>query len=79
DGQHHAVDSSEHAFRTASKMGVRHALSEGSAVLMQPVFRSEIHIPSIYSGSLVKIVKCAAWNKCPEDVPSLSRFIPVEA
>ena len=37
-------------------MGVRQALSEGSAVLMQPVFRSEIHIPSIYSGSLVQIV-----------------------
>jgi elongation factor G len=56
DGQHHAVDSSEHAFRTASKMGVRQALSQGAAVLMQPVFRSEIHIPSIYSGSLVQIV-----------------------
>ncbi|MFS8113050.1 elongation factor G [Rhizobium jaguaris] len=56
DGQHHAVDSSEHAFRTASKMGVRQALSEGSAVLMQPIFRSEIHIPSVYSGNLVQIV-----------------------
>ncbi len=38
------------------KMGVRQALSEGSAVLMQPIFRSEIHIPSVYSGSLVQIV-----------------------
>ncbi|MBB3454822.1 elongation factor G [Rhizobium sp. BK313] len=56
DGQHHTVDSSEHAFRTASKMGVRQALSEGSAVLMQPIFRSEIHIPSVHSGSLVQIV-----------------------
>ncbi|MDB5553800.1 MAG: elongation factor protein [Rhizobium sp.] len=56
DGQHHAVDSSEHAFRTASKMGVRQALSDGAAVLMQPVFRGEIHIPSVYSGSLVQIV-----------------------
>ncbi|WP_426236702.1 elongation factor G [Pararhizobium sp. DWP1-1-3] len=56
DGQHHAVDSSEHAFRSASKMGVRQALSEGAAVLMQPVFRSEIHIPSVYSGNLVQIV-----------------------
>jgi elongation factor G len=56
DGQHHSVDSSEHAFRTASKMGVRQALSDGAAVLMQPVFRCEIHIPSIYSGSLVQIV-----------------------
>ncbi|MCV9997826.1 elongation factor G [Pararhizobium sp. YC-54] len=56
DGQHHAVDSSEHAFRSASKMGVRQALSDGAAVLMQPVFRSEIHIPSVYSGNLVQIV-----------------------
>ncbi|MBW9064091.1 elongation factor G [Rhizobium herbae] len=56
DGQHHTVDSSEYAFRTAAKMGVRQALAEGSAVLMQPVFRSEIHIPSVYSGSLVQIV-----------------------
>ncbi|WFU12018.1 elongation factor G (plasmid) [Rhizobium sp. CB3090] len=56
DGQHHAVDSSEHAFRTASKMGVRQALSESSTVLMQPIFRSEIHIPSVYSGNLVQIV-----------------------
>ncbi|MBY5713866.1 elongation factor G [Rhizobium leguminosarum] len=56
DGQHHTVDSSEHAFRTASKMGVRQALSEGSTVLMQPVFRCEFHIPSVFSGSLVQIV-----------------------
>ena len=57
DGQHHTVDSSEHAFRTASKMGVRQALSEGSAVLMQPVFRSEIpHSVGLSPGSLVQIV-----------------------
>ncbi|PRD44707.1 elongation factor G [Phyllobacterium phragmitis] len=56
DGQHHSVDSSEFAFRAAAKMGVRQALSQASAVLMQPMFRIEIHIPSIYSGSLVPIV-----------------------
>ncbi|MGH7005926.1 MAG: elongation factor G, partial [Alphaproteobacteria bacterium] len=56
DGQHHAVDSSEFAFRAAAKMGVRDALAQASAVLMQPVFRIEIHIPSLYSGSLVPIV-----------------------
>lgn len=56
DGQHHAVDSSEFAFRAAAKMGVRQALSQASAVLMQPVVRVEIHIPSIYSGSLVPVV-----------------------
>jgi elongation factor G len=56
DGQHHAVDSSDFAFRTAAKMGVRQALSEASPALMQPVFRVEIHLPSIYSGNLVQTV-----------------------
>jgi len=56
DGQYHAVDSSDFAFRAAAKMGVKQALSQASAVLMQPVSRVEIHIPSIYSGGLVAIV-----------------------
>jgi elongation factor G len=56
DGQYHAVDSSDYAFRAAAKMGVRQALSQASAVLMQPVSRVEIHIPSVYSGGLVAIV-----------------------
>jgi elongation factor G len=37
-------------------MGVRQGLAEASPVLMQPVFRIEIHIPSLYSGSLVQTV-----------------------
>lgn len=56
DGQHHSVDSSEFAFRAAGKMGVRDALAQSSSVLMQPIFRVEFHIPSIYSGNLVPIV-----------------------
>lgn len=56
DGQHHTVDSSEYAFRTAGKMGVRQAMSQASPVLMQPIARVDIHIPSIYTGGLVQIV-----------------------
>lgn len=56
DGQYHAVDSSDFAFRAAAKMGVRQALSQASAVLMQPVVRIEIHIPSIFSGEMVTLV-----------------------
>jgi elongation factor G len=56
DGQYHSVDSSDFAFRAAAKMGVRQALSEGAAVLMQPVVRVEIHIPSIFSGGMVTLV-----------------------
>jgi elongation factor G len=56
DGQHHSVDSSDHAFRAAARMGVRQALSQASPVLMQPIVKVEIHIPSIYTGGLVQIV-----------------------
>lgn len=56
DGQHHPVDSSEFAFRTAAKMGVRQALAEASPALLQPIFRIAIHLPSIHSGSLVQTV-----------------------
>jgi elongation factor G len=56
DGQYHAVDSSEFAFRAAAKMGVKEALSQAAAVLMQPVARVEIHIPSVFSGGVVAIV-----------------------
>ena len=56
DGQHHPVDSSEFAFRTAARMGVRQALAEASPALLQPIFRIEIHLPSIYSGSMVQTV-----------------------
>ncbi|MBL0371537.1 elongation factor G [Rhizobium sp. KVB221] len=56
DGQHHSVDSSEFAFRAAGKMGVKQALSQAAPVLMQPIARVDIQIPSIYTGGLVQIV-----------------------
>ncbi|MBB3395718.1 MULTISPECIES: elongation factor G [unclassified Rhizobium] len=56
DGQYHSVDSSDFAFRAAGKMGVKQALSQASAVLMQPVIRVDIHIPSVYSGGMVTLV-----------------------
>ncbi len=56
DGQHHTVDSSEYAFRTAAKMGARQAMAQAAPVLMQPIARVEIHIPSVYTGGLVQIV-----------------------
>ncbi|WP_193176440.1 elongation factor G [Oricola nitratireducens] len=56
DGQHHSVDSNEFAFRAAGRMGVHQALGEAAPVLMQPIYRIEFHIPSVFSGSLVPIV-----------------------
>ncbi|MBK1634297.1 elongation factor G [Rhodovulum adriaticum] len=55
DGKHHAVDSSDHAFRTAARNGVREALEQAGAVVLQPIDRVDIHVPSVYSGSLVAL------------------------
>ncbi|MBW6506536.1 MAG: elongation factor G [Rhodobacteraceae bacterium] len=56
DGKHHAVDSSDHAFRTAAKMGTREALLKAAPVLLQPIDRVEIHAPSVFSGSIVSLI-----------------------
>ncbi len=37
-------------------MGVHQALGDAAPVLMQPIYRIEFHIPSVFSGSLVPIV-----------------------
>ena len=56
DGKHHAVDSSDHAFRTAAKAAVKEALAEAKPVVLQPIDRIAIHVPSQFSGALVPVV-----------------------
>ena len=56
DGKSHAVDSSDHAFRTAGKSAIREALAEVGTVLLQPVMKVEIQVPSVFSGALVPLV-----------------------
>ena len=56
DGKHHAVDSSDFAFRTAGAAAVREALTLAKPVLLQPILRVDIHVPSIFAGGLVPTV-----------------------
>jgi elongation factor G len=56
DGKSHSVDSSDYAFRTAGKNAVKEALAEVSTVLLQPIMKVAIHVPSLFSGSLVPLV-----------------------
>lgn len=56
DGLAHAVDSSDMAFRIAGKRAVAEALRAAGPVLLQPIFRLRIVIPSVYTGSLGPIV-----------------------
>lgn len=56
DGKHHPVDSSDHAFRTAGRMGAREGLARGAPLLLQGIDRLDIHVPSVASGSLVSLI-----------------------
>lgn len=56
DGKAHSVDSSDHAFRTAGKNAIREALAEVGTVLLQPIMKIDIHVPSVFSGALVPLV-----------------------
>ena len=56
DGKHHAVDSSDHAFRTAGKAAVKEALAEAGPIVLQPILRVAVHLPSVFTGALVQVV-----------------------
>lgn len=56
DGLHHAVDSSDMAFRIAGRHGVAEALAGGAPVLLEPIYAVRFTIPSSAAGSLVQIV-----------------------
>lgn len=56
DGKHHAVDSSDFAFRTAGKNAVKEALPEARAHMLQPILSVAIHVPSVYAGGLVPTI-----------------------
>ncbi|MCB2135805.1 MAG: elongation factor G [Rhodobacteraceae bacterium] len=56
DGKYHAVDSSDFAFRTAGRMALREAMRKAGPVLLQPIERVEIHVPSVHSGAMVSVI-----------------------
>ncbi len=46
DGSYHAVDSSDMAFRTAAQVGMREGMPQCRPVLLEPVLKVEIAVPS---------------------------------
>ena len=56
DGKHHAVDSSDHAFRTAGRAAVKEALAGAGPVVLQPILKVTVHLPSAFTGALVQAV-----------------------
>ncbi|MFC3117480.1 hypothetical protein ACFOHS_00890 [Jhaorihella thermophila] len=56
DGKHHSVDSSDHAFRIAGKMAVKEAIAQAKPILLQPILKVEMHLPSVFVGDIVPTI-----------------------
>ncbi|NLG30438.1 MAG: elongation factor G [Clostridiaceae bacterium] len=53
DGSAHDVDSSEIAFRIAGSMALRDALKRAGSILMEPIMKVDIIVPSEYLGDVL--------------------------
>src|SRR4051812_4789373 len=53
DGLHHAVDSSEQAFKTAALMGFREGYEKAKPVILEPIMNVEVQVPEEFQGAMV--------------------------
>ncbi|HTX56046.1 MAG TPA: elongation factor G [Candidatus Acidoferrales bacterium] len=53
DGQYHDVDSSEQSFKTAAGMGVRDALPKCHPVVLEPISRVTVTVPTQYTSTVI--------------------------
>lgn len=54
DGAYHDVDSSEQSFRTAAGMGVREALPKCNPVVLEPIVRVSVTVPTNYTSTVIQ-------------------------
>lgn len=53
DGQTHPVDSSEMAFKLASKYAMKEALAKASPVILEPIMKLEVTAPEEFQGNII--------------------------
>ena len=56
DGKHHAVDSSEMAFRTAGRMAMSEGMPKCGPVLLEPIMHVDVVAPTEYTASLNNLI-----------------------
>lgn len=56
DGQFHAVDSSDMAFQTAAQMAMREGMAKCGPVLLEPICRVDIDVPSEHTSKVNQVV-----------------------
>ena len=55
DGQFHAVDSSEMAFKTAGALAMREGMPKAGPVVLEPVFQVSIAVPSEFTSRIQRL------------------------
>jgi elongation factor G len=53
DGKYHSVDSSEMSFKMAGSLAFREAMAKASPILLEPVSKLEVTVPSAYQGDVM--------------------------
>jgi elongation factor G len=53
DGKFHSVDSSEMSFKMAGSIGFREAMEKAGPILLEPISRIEVTVPSAYQGDVM--------------------------
>jgi elongation factor G len=56
DGGFHAVDSSDMAFRTATRNGIAEALLKAGPVLLEPVHRVTVSAPNVFTAAVQRLL-----------------------
>ncbi len=81
DGSSHDVDSSEIAFETAASMGMRTALEQASAVILEPVMKLETVTPEEYYGDVLGDINArrglVQGSETRANTQVVSAFIPL--
>jgi len=53
DGKYHPVDSSEMSFKMAGSLGFREAMEKASPVILEPISKLEVTVPTAYQGDVM--------------------------
>jgi elongation factor G len=53
DGKYHSVDSSEMSFKMAGRLGFKAAMEQAGPILLEPISRIEVTVPSHYQGDVM--------------------------
>ena len=56
DGQYHAVDSSDQAFKTAARMAMQEAMPKCQPVLLEPIFAVDISAPNEFTAKVHHLI-----------------------